>query len=386
MADFLDFDSLELNVDEQVNGAKEHPLKGMKTGLKMAYVGGLLFACHADDNTLQKEERSLVMGVAHSLGVGKEEVDELTETIVGLTDKIGYLKEIVATLKDRKTILFFLCDMIKAMGADGELNENAQKLIGAVEKLAHLDTNDESIVANYQTIFLGKAQTSIDGLNLGDVSKAGVDKSLFDWFAVPLGLVKNTKKRTARKSDKKKNAVSEDVVAQAEEHQTADCIKSANDEIVEMLAQDNIKKNLREARSNLFELKLKSKFSSLAYAGLPDVWFQGMIPEKKLYNAHVSMMVKEDEHIVQVDATVWGGNKEGLVVTNRAVYYKNSFEVPHRIVWRELKSCSLSGNNIDFGEHGCFNWIGNAEARNAFYKLLSELIAEIQADPSIVDF
>lgn len=363
MADFLDFDSLELNVDEQVNGAKEHPLKGMKTGLKMAYVGGLLFACHADDNTLQKEERSLVMGVAHSLGVGKEEVDELTETIVGLTDKIGYLKEIVATLKDRKTILFFLCDMIKAMGADGELNENAQKLIGAVEKLAHLDTNDESIVANYQTIFLGKAQTSIDGLNLGDVSKAGVDKSLFDWFAVPLGLVKNT-----------------------EEHQTADCIKSANDEIVEMLAQDNIKKNLREACSNLFELKLMWKFSSLAYAGLPDVWFQGMIPEKKLYNAHVSMMVKEDEHIVQVDATVWGGNKEGLVVTNRAVYYKNSFEVPHRIVWRELKSCSLSGNNIDFGEHGCFNWIGNAEARNAFYKLLSELIAEIQADPSIVDF
>ena len=112
MSDFLDFDSLEMEANENASSAKEHPLKDLAKSAKMAYVGGLLFACHADDNELQKEEKSHVVGVAGSLGVGKEEVNELAAMVEGLTDKIGYLKEIVALLKDRKTILFFLLDTI----------------------------------------------------------------------------------------------------------------------------------------------------------------------------------------------------------------------------------------------------------------------------------
>ena len=396
MADFLDFDSLELNVDEQVNGAKEHPLKGMKTGAKMAYVGGLLFACHADDNTLQKEERSLVMGVAHSLGVGKEEVDELAEMIVGLSDKIGYLKEIVATLKDRKTILFFLCDMIKAMGADGELNDNAQKLIGAIVKLAHLSAEDEGIIANYQLILSSKGMVSAEGVDLGNTSKAGVMKSLFDWFIVSSGQKKCDKKvRTSRKS---KRDGSEGVETGAEQQladvsqNTSECadegtLKSSRDAIVDKLAADDFDKTMRETKASLLTSKVQMAFTDLMFDGLPNIWYGVMIPEKKKYNAHIAMMVKEDEHVVQIDTTMFGSNKEGLVITDRALYYKNSFEIPRRVEWKDLKMCVRDGLYIDFGDSGRFACtIGSDDATERFCKMLSGLIADLQSNLDMLNF
>lgn len=397
MADFLDFDSLELNVDEQVNGAKEHPLKGMKTGPKMAYVGGLLFACHADDNTLQKEERSLVIGVARSLGVGKEEVDELAEMVVGLTDKIGYLKEIVATLKDRKTILFFLCDMIKAMSADGVLNENAQKLVGAVEKLARLEDHDVAIVSNYQKALISLQGADFSALDFGDI-ELELEKALREWFLPDVAnakcVVKQQKTSKSKKTDgasvakaKKPTRKKENQEKSAENTPIeAPVGQSNNDAILDKLAAKDFDNTVREAKISWLSTKVDVAFSDLMFAGLPNIWYKVMIPEKKKYNAHISMMVKEDEHVVQIDSTMFGSNKEGLVITDRALYYKNSFEVPHRIEWKSLKTCSRDGLYIDFGDQGRFACtIGSDEATDRFCQLVSSLIADLQANAHMLD-
>jgi len=378
MADFLDFDSLEMNVDEQVNGAKDHPLKAMKAGVKMAYVSGLLFACHADDNTLQKEERSFVMGVAHSLGLGKEDVDDLAETVVGQTDKIAYLKEIVATLKDRKTIMFFLCDMIKAMGADGELNENAQKLIGAVEKLAHLDGNDITLVSNYQKLLIGGSGTAGADLNFGDVT-LDVEKSLLSWFAPELATAKSSDGKA--KTSKTKKGKTDGGEAVKPRRSSAKGKKSAVAEGKSaVVAETKPDAKPKEPFSQALEEALR-KFKRKCSDGRIYI---GNVPTEKYLNAQSSMHILEQEHLLQYDETSFGGAREGCVFTETALYCKNFWGSDGwRVDWSDLIECDdawLDGSTIHLGDARDIEvTLMEDSSQDPFCDLLNDILGKIKS-------
>ena len=70
-----------------------------------------------------------------------------------------------------------------------------------------------------------------------------------------------------------------------------------------------------------------------------DVYLGDNIPDKKRMNAHRALRVREPlaDICVLADATVFGGAEEGLVVTPKAVYFRNSFESPNRIPFEEIR-------------------------------------------------
>lgn len=382
MADFLDFDSLEMEANEDVNGAKEHPLKELSASVKMAYVGGLLFACHADDNELQKEEKSHVVGVARSLGVGKEEVNEQAEIIEGLSDKIGYLKEIVAVMKDRRTILFFLLDTIKAMGADGDLNENAQKLLDGIGKLAKLKSEDAEIVRSYGSMLVGK-NTYEDSdllLNIGNISKTGVAKDLYDWFAPESFKALKSEQSANMKAQEAKRKASERKIKVSEKKRlAAEKIKEDEKESsVSPLAPEEKMPRIS------FDDVLRSEFQKFVNdhpngALQNNLYIGNSAPFKKHTNARASMNVLEPDYVFQFDNTMWGGAKEGIVITTGAIYYKNIMEDPVRVAWGSVQADSwTSGSDMYLnGEKVELTMMGE-ETAEAFANLLNSLVEKLK--------
>ena len=85
------------------------------------------------------------------------------------------------------------------------------------------------------------------------------------------------------------------------------------------------------------------------------LFVEGSIPEKKLRNAFVSMKVQEPIDSVRflIDSTVFGSAKEGLLVTNDAVYFKNFMEDPVRISFESIKSVEAQNNAITINSKTC---------------------------------
>ena len=90
-----------------------------------------------------------------------------------------------------------------------------------------------------------------------------------------------------------------------------------------------------------------------------DVYLGDNIPDKKRMNAHRALAVKEPmaDICVLADATVFGGAEEGLVVTPKAVYFKNSFESPNRMPLEdiervEVRKSDLTVNGVQFTSIG----------------------------------
>jgi len=84
------------------------------------------------------------------------------------------------------------------------------------------------------------------------------------------------------------------------------------------------------------------------FKNIGDVYVGDNIPEKKRANAHRALHVKEPapDICVLADATVFGSAEEGLVVTTKALYFKNSFESAHRIPWEEVRSVEVRKQNL----------------------------------------
>lgn len=97
-----------------------------------------------------------------------------------------------------------------------------------------------------------------------------------------------------------------------------------------------------------------------------DAYLGDNIPPRKRMNAHRSLRVKEpiSEICVLADATVFGSAEEALVVTTKAVYFKNSFETPYRISFEEIKSVDVVKSDI-FVNGWKFTSIGGDLARVA---------------------
>lgn len=85
------------------------------------------------------------------------------------------------------------------------------------------------------------------------------------------------------------------------------------------------------------------------------LFVEGSIPEKKLRNAFVSMKVQESIDSVRflIDSTVFGSAKEGLLVTNDAVYFKNFMEDPVRVPFQSIESVGVQKNAITINSKTC---------------------------------
>ena len=75
------------------------------------------------------------------------------------------------------------------------------------------------------------------------------------------------------------------------------------------------------------------------------------LPQDKLANAAKSMRVQEDSFCLLIDTTVWGGSREGMLLTDKAIYFKNLGEDPVRIQLDEIPDVSMdSDGDICFGD------------------------------------
>ena len=85
------------------------------------------------------------------------------------------------------------------------------------------------------------------------------------------------------------------------------------------------------------------------------LFVEGSIPEKKLRNAFVSMKVREPIDSVRflIDSTVFGSAKEGMLVTNDAVYFKNFMEDPVRVPFESIESVEAQKNAITINSKVC---------------------------------
>ena len=85
------------------------------------------------------------------------------------------------------------------------------------------------------------------------------------------------------------------------------------------------------------------------------IFVEGSIPEKKLRNAFVSMKVQESIDSVRflIDSTVFGSAKEGLLVTNNAVYFKNLMDDPVRFPFESIESTEAKKNAIIINSKTC---------------------------------
>lgn len=75
------------------------------------------------------------------------------------------------------------------------------------------------------------------------------------------------------------------------------------------------------------------------------------LPQDKLANAAKSMRVQEDSVCLLIDTTVWGGSREGMLLTDKAIYFKNLGEDPVRIPLDEIPDVSMDADgDICFGD------------------------------------
>ena len=349
---FLDFDELAFEVDESDSRKIKHPLNDvLLPDEKGSYVGGLVFGAKASFNTISQEKKSAIYGVARSIGVMKKDVDALFSQIEALRDKIGYLKDICKKLHDREKSLFWVLDLRLIMGGC-DLGNNAKQLLSAAYKLLALNSSDVHLVESFGKVAFKDGNWTKDELEQKFFEEEDeVAKKVCEWF--------------------EPSAFS------------AALFRKSTNEFSEQLA-----KTRTEIDKNFIEMAVMMPFKMFMFENdSSSIWVgDDCIPVSKRANARESMHVLEPEHILQIDTTLFGSSKDGLVITNRALYYKNSFEEPVRIPWKKLTRCSKEGSDIYFENFGKFSCVvGSDHAVDAFFKALCEVINKLQANPDKLD-
>lgn len=97
-----------------------------------------------------------------------------------------------------------------------------------------------------------------------------------------------------------------------------------------------------------FKQLIVEELSKISASG---VFVDGAIPPTKKHNAITSMGVREDV-IVLMDGTVWGSAKEGIVITDKAIYYKNLWQDAHRCKWGTTLMVAMNNDGDDIVING----------------------------------
>jgi hypothetical protein len=104
------------------------------------------------------------------------------------------------------------------------------------------------------------------------------------------------------------------------------------------------------------------------------------IPESKLNNARGSQRIPASEvAIALIDTTVFGGAKDGLVVCESGLYWKNIYQNPEYVTWAEFRVLSFQTTksvfnpNVSFSDGRIFSLSGAWEIGDLVDALLREL-------------
>lgn len=125
----------------------------------------------------------------------------------------------------------------------------------------------------------------------------------------------------------------------------------------------------REGSVSVIDTILQVFESCRGVEGLEELYIGQDIPDDKLSNAAESMKIKENEVAILWDTTVFGSAKDGMLVTEKAVYFKNLWEDPKRYTWNRILKLGNDGDG-DFSI-GSFTFnTSDEDAANAVYNAL----------------
>lgn len=101
-----------------------------------------------------------------------------------------------------------------------------------------------------------------------------------------------------------------------------------------------------EVSSFSFAERIKSAFAGVG--NCQELLLQGAIPDRKMSGARsiLAQWTSKEEILVILDTTLFGSASDGMVITPEAVYFKNAFEGPHRILWSEVSDVCAKKDDI----------------------------------------
>lgn len=86
------------------------------------------------------------------------------------------------------------------------------------------------------------------------------------------------------------------------------------------------------------------------------IFKKGRIPSTKLYNAlgsmgsaslsSIGLIPSAEDVLFLVDTTVWGGAREGILVTDKGIYFKDFAEAPRFRKMSDIKKCTASDHHL----------------------------------------
>ncbi len=187
MAKFINVDSLKKTKTAKKKDIKRHPLAELSREVKLAYLGGLCFFAVGDDGEFQEKEKALVLEYAQALGIADSDANETIETILGLTDKLGYLKEVLPHVGELRTAQFFFCDAARVMSADHPATSDGWELFNEILSLLDLSEVQAKFITVISKYIVGQIRLAdVDVLDGFDAEKDGLTKEVLDWFAPEL--------------------------------------------------------------------------------------------------------------------------------------------------------------------------------------------------------
>lgn len=115
--------------------------------------------------------------------------------------------------------------------------------------------------------------------------------------------------------------------------------------------------------------------------GLERVYVRPHIPQKKLQAALESYgaNMREDEVLVLIDDTLFGGAKEGVLMGESKLALKMVFEAPRLFFWRHLEGLSVEKRDLYVNSRkvGSFTQVGEKEL-GEFFSLIDQALTEVR--------
>lgn len=115
--------------------------------------------------------------------------------------------------------------------------------------------------------------------------------------------------------------------------------------------------------------------------GLERVYVRPHIPQKKLQAALESYgaNMREDEVLVLIDDTLFGGAKEGVLMGESKLALKMVFEAPRLFFWRHLEGLSVEKRDLYVNSRkvGSFTQVGEKEL-GEFFSLIDQALIDVR--------
>ncbi len=103
----------------------------------------------------------------------------------------------------------------------------------------------------------------------------------------------------------------------------------------------------------------------------------GIIQAKKLENVKALHNIKEEEILFVYDATLFGSAKDGMVFTNKGIYWREALGMPEKLDYLELIE-STANKDLRNKTFYILDQTREIDVRESYYKLISDLRADLK--------